>query len=338
MSDWLNKNPKLAAGIAVGVLALAGLILFFVLRGSGDSGAAATTATAGTSAGGAGSTPGGTGYPGAAGGTGYPSMGPPGGAPGGYPGMGGMPSSMTASASGDTGGTGSSDPDALQKGKKPRSGRTNPMQPWWLTRIVIHPAPPPPPPPLFTPPTPPVYVASNPPRVEAVGEGGPNGQAGFGTLQAPQRMAGILYNPDRVLAVVEQAGATSGYVVQPGDMIGDSRVVAISPTTVTVQKNGKRTEVPFTPGSLNGIPPASALSSSYANSNPFGAGMPGYPGMGGGYPGMGGGYPGMGGGYPGMGGGYPGMGGGYPGMGGGYPGMGGGGYPGFGGSLGGPPL
>ena len=322
--EWVNKNPKIAGGIAGAVVLLSLIGLFFYFH----KGAPAPTTTT-TSA----PPPGGYSTGGPGGGPGaYPGGGPggyPGGGPGGYPGgPGGYPGGAGGTQMASNAPAGATDTDQITKAAKPKyPGRANPMEPYWYNKITLPKPPVIPPPPPFTPPTPQVFVSAQPPGVTGESTTG----LALNRLQTPQRMAGVLYNPDRVLAVVEQgageSGPAVGYIVQPGDTVGDSRVVAITPDTITLEKNGKRRVMPLTPGSLKGLPPASSLSQMNNNyNNPYGAGFPGggYPGMMGGYPG--GGYPGMMGGYPG-GGGYPGMMGGYSG-GGGYPG--GGGFPGAG--------
>lgn len=311
-SDWANKNPKQAGGVAAGAFILAFfLIWFFNFRGNSSDSAAGTPGAGNATTGTTPPSPGG----------GYPTSG---GAAGGYPG--GSTGGAMASAGG------ASDSDELTKGKVPL-GRINPMAPYWLVSLpqpphVIHhtvttttttggtdgPS-------VFTPPTPevsdlstfwrfyrdtgvhlPVHVAPVivHPQSEIGNAGGP-----------PQRMAGIVYGADRVAAVIERGSTDAtqpaiSYVVQPGDQVGDETVISITPDSAILRKaDGTLETVTLKAGSLKGLAPANEM-------NGFGSGMPGYPGMG--YPG--GGYPGMG--YPG--GGYPG--GGYPG--GGYPG---GGYP-----------
>lgn len=118
--------------------------------------------------------------------------------------------------------------------------------------------------------------------------------------ETPERMAGILYSPERVVAVLEKG--SKGYVVQPGDPVeGGDRVVAISPDSVTLENRGARRTVSLRSGSLKGLPKAQAQQPRPTAAYGAGMGGPGYgygaqpnPGYGGYAPAPGYGSPGYG--------------------------------------------
>jgi hypothetical protein len=259
LTEWANNNKALAGGGIAAVLALVVILVLYASGGSKTGGTAAGGTTSGTTAGASDTSA--ASYPGFGGATG--------GTTGGYPGGGGAVTAM--SGGGGTGGA--SDVDEMTKASHPvYTGRPNPMKPFWVTRFV--PAPPAPPP-IFNPPTPEVFVAPRPPELSGGANAQPNGQ-----VSAPERMAGLVYSPDRVLAIVEQGSLTNepavGYVVQPGDMIGDRKVIAITPDSVTVQGRRGKEQIALGPGSLKGLPPAGSFGNGAPGGNSaFGAAMPG---------------------------------------------------------------